>query len=39
MCTDRVLDIIKKYELTGFVAQDILHTFNPHVDISTYIRL
>lgn len=39
MCTDRVLDIIKKYKLTGFEAQDILHTFNPHVDISTYIKL
>lgn len=39
MCTDRVLDIIKKYELTGFMAKDILYALNPHVDLSVYIRL
>lgn len=39
MCTERVLDIIKKYKLTGFMAIDILYAFDSHVDISTYIRL
>lgn len=37
-CTDRVVGVIKKYKSTGFMATDIVHSMNPYLEYSQYIK-
>ena len=36
-CTEKVIDVIKKYKLTGFDARDMIHAFNPFYSEFTHL--